>query len=161
MSDTPVFKCNLFFSCFSQWTRSITWRLQHLLPTTCTIPSKQSRRTLLVLLTCLVSTWKTSHWILLRVGQFSNNNSFSNIDLHFEVWSHLVNTVRFIIKYNFVLHFLRITVIHLPRPFSTTYPVPNRRGSSLSGETDTFLSPGTSTNSSEGILRCSQTSREI
>lgn len=50
----------IFPSYFWQWTRSITWRHPHLLPTTCTIPSKHSRPTLLALWTCSVSTWSLS-----------------------------------------------------------------------------------------------------
>lgn len=43
------------FFCSPQWTRSITWLLQPLHPTTCITPSKPSRPTPLALLTCLVS----------------------------------------------------------------------------------------------------------
>lgn len=44
------------FVCFLiQWIKSITWHLQLHLQTTCTIPSKPWKPTLLALLTCLVS----------------------------------------------------------------------------------------------------------
>lgn len=44
------------FVCLIQWIKSITWHHQLHLQTTCTIPSKPWKPTLLALLTCLVST---------------------------------------------------------------------------------------------------------
>lgn len=53
---------------FWQWTRSTTWHLQLLLPTTCTIQLKHWRPTPSALLTCLVSAHSHSCWVEIWIG---------------------------------------------------------------------------------------------
>lgn len=57
------FGCPVSMCLFWQWTRSTTWRLQPLLPTTCTIQLKHWRPTPSALLTCLVSAHSHSCWV--------------------------------------------------------------------------------------------------
>lgn len=62
---SPVSMC-----LFWQWTRSTTWRLQPLLPTTCTIQLKHWRPIPSALLICLVSAHSPSCWVEIWIWMF-------------------------------------------------------------------------------------------
>lgn len=87
--------CDIFLSCLFvypciclfvllQWTRSIIWHLQPLLPTTCTIPLRHSRPILLALLTCLVSQCSRSCGV--QIGMSMKKMSKFQTLVCFKVW---------------------------------------------------------------------------
>lgn len=71
------FGCPVSMCLFWQWTRSTTWRLQPLLPTTCTIQLKHWRPTPSALLTCLVSAHSHSCWVEIWIWIWTFNLFFN------------------------------------------------------------------------------------